>query len=144
MNLPLVKIAQNLNVAVSKVHRIYQLFEGSGTVDPLSPRKRLDCRRLDLRSELYVVRVILENPSMYLGELCVKIMHVFGTEISPSTVCRTLRRYGLTRKKICQGALQRSSELRGAFMAQCFLLKRDMLVWTIGIYGVLYLLLPYR
>ena len=143
MNLPLVKIAQNLNVAVSTVHRIYRLFEESGTVDPLSPRKRLDCRRLsDLRSELYVVGVILENPSMYLGELCVEIMHVFGIEISPSTVCRTLRRYGLTRKKIRQVALQRSSELRGAFMAQCFLLKRDMLVWTIGIYGVLYLLLP--
>ena len=70
MNLPLVKIAQNLNVAVSTVHRIYRLFEESGTVDPLSPRKRLDCRRLDLRSELYVVGVILENPSMYLGELC--------------------------------------------------------------------------
>ena len=43
-----------------------------------------------------------------------------------------------TRKKIRQVALQRSRELRGAFMAQCFLLKRDMLVWTIGIYGVLY------
>ena len=105
-------------------------------MDPLSPRKRLDCRRLDLRSELYVVGVILENPSMYLGELCVEIMHVFGIEISPSTVCRTLRRYGLTRKKIRQVALQRSSEFRGAFMAQCFLLKRDMLVWTIGIYTV--------
>ena len=39
MNLPLVKIAQNLNVAVSTVHRIYLLFEESGTVDPLSPRK---------------------------------------------------------------------------------------------------------
>ena len=143
MNLPLVKIAQNLNVAVSTVHRIYRLFEESGTVDPLSPRKRLDCRRLDLRSELYVVGVILENPSMYLGELCVEIMHVFGIEISPSTVCRTLRRYGLTRKKIRQVALQRSRELRGAFMAQCFLLKRDMLVWTIGIYGVLYLRLKF-
>ena len=130
MNLPLVKIAQNLNVAVSTVHRIYRLFEESGTVDPLSPQKRLDCRRLDLRSELYVVGVILENPSMYLGELCIEIMHVFGIEISPSTVCRTLRRYGLTRKKIRQVALQRSSELRGAFMAQCFLLKRDMLVWV--------------
>ena len=117
-------------------------FEESGTVDPLSPRKRLDCRRSDLRSELYVVGVILENPSMYLGELCVEIMHVFGIEISPSIVCKTLRRYGLTRKKIRQVALQRSSELRGAFMAQCFLLKRDMLVWTIGIYGVMYLLLP--
>ena len=131
VNLPLVKIAQNLNVAVSTVHHIYRLFEESGTVDPLSPRKRLECRRLDLRSELYVVGV------MYLGELCVEIMHVFGIEISPSTVCRTLRRYGLTRKKIRQVALQRSSELRGAFMAQCFLLKRDMLVWTIGIYVVL-------
>ena len=66
---------------------------------------------------------------MYLGELCVEIMHVFGIEIqSPSTVCRTLRRYELTRKKIRQVALQRSSELRGAFMAQCFLLKRDVSV----------------
>ena len=58
-------------------NRICRLFEKSGTVDPLSPRKRLDCRRLDLRSELYVVGVILENPSMYLGELCVEIMHVY-------------------------------------------------------------------
>ena len=53
------KEMQNLNVAVSTVHCIYQLFKESGTVDPLSPRKRLDCRRLDLRSELNVVRVIL-------------------------------------------------------------------------------------
>ena len=97
MDLPLVKIAQNLNVAVSTVHHTYRLFEESGTVDPLSPQKTLDCRRLDLRSELHV-GVILENPSMYLGELCLEVMQVF--EISPSTVCRTLKRYGLTRKDI--------------------------------------------
>ena len=47
-------------------------------MDPLSPRKGLDCGRLDLRSELYVVGIILDNPSMYLGELCVEIIHVFG------------------------------------------------------------------
>ena len=41
------------------MHRIYRLFEESGTVDPLSPRKRLDCRRLNLRSELHAVGVIL-------------------------------------------------------------------------------------
>ena len=39
---------------------------------------------------------------MYLGELCVEIMHVFGIEISLSTVCR---RYGLS-KKTCQVTLQ--------------------------------------
>ena len=61
------------HVAVSTVHHIYRLFEESGTVDPLSPQKRLNCRRLDLRSELHVVGVILENPSMYLGELCLEL-----------------------------------------------------------------------
>ena len=56
-------------------------------MEPLSPRKRLDCRGLDLRRELHVVGVILENPSMYLGELCLEVMQVFGIEISPSTAC---------------------------------------------------------
>ena len=75
MNLPLVKIAQNLNVTVSTVHRIYRLFEESGIVDPLSPRKRLDCRRLDLRSELYVVGVIarfsrVAGSSLFSGRQC--------------------------------------------------------------------------
>ena len=45
------------------------------------------------------------------------VMQVFGIEIFPSTVCRTLKRYGLTRKKIRQAAMQHSSELRGSFMA---------------------------
>ena len=50
---------------------------------------------------------------MYLGELCLEVMQVFGIEISPSTLSRTLKRYGLTRKKmIHEVALQRSSELR--------------------------------
>ena len=72
MNLPFVKIAQNLNVAVSTVYCIYRLFEESGTVNPLSPRKRLDCRRLDLRSELHVVGVILENPSKKIRQVALQ------------------------------------------------------------------------
>ena len=130
MNLPFEKIAHNLNVAVSTAHRTYRLFEESGSVDPLSLGTRLDCRSLDPHSELYVIGVIMENPSLYLGELCSVIMNAFGIEISASTVCRTLKKYGITRKKIRQMAVQRSNELRGAVMAQCFLLKRDMLVWV--------------
>ena len=91
MNLPFEKIAQNLNVAVSTVHRTYRLFEESGSVDPLSLGTRLDCRSLDPHSELYVIGVIMENPSLYLGELCSVIMTAFGIEISASTVCRTLK-----------------------------------------------------
>ena len=90
------------------IHCIYRLFEESGTVDPLSPRKRLDCRRLDLRSELYVVGVILENPSMYLGELCVEIMHVFGIEISPKYCVQDTGKIWTHEEEIRQVALQRS------------------------------------
>ena len=122
LRMPLVKIAQN--VAVSTVHP-YIPIEESGTLDPLSPRKWLDCRRLDLRSELHVVGVILENPSMYQGELCLEVMQVFGIEISPSTVCRTLRRYGLTRKRLRQFALQRFSELRGSFHGSELFIKAE-------------------
>ena len=132
------KIAHNLNVAVNTVHRIYRFFEESGTVDSLSPRKSWIVGDL-----IYAVNYMLSE-LFWRTHQCTygSYVHVFGIEISPSTLCRTLRRYGLTRKKIRQVTLQRSSELRGTFMAQCFLLKRDILVWTIGIYGVLYLLLP--
>ena len=64
INLPLVKIAQN--VAVSAVDGIP--FEESEPLDPLSPR-------LDLRNELHVAGVTLENPSMYLGVLYIRYAH---------------------------------------------------------------------
>ena len=49
--------------------------------------------------------------------------------MSPSTVCRLLRSYGFTRKKIRQVASQRCASLRGAFVAQCHLLDVNMFVW---------------
>ena len=97
-------------------------------MDPLSPRKRLDCRRLDLRSELYVVRVILENPSMYLGELCVENMHVFDIEISPSTVCRT-------RKKVCQVPLQ---QCQGMVHMQICTYRNCVILRTLRTYGLIH------
>ena len=73
--------------------------------------------------------LIMESPAMYLTELCQDLLNVFGIELSPSTVCRLLRTYGFTRKKIQQVASQRCATLRGAFMAQCSLLHVDMFVW---------------
>ena len=36
----------------------------------------------------------------------------------------------MTRKRVCQVALQRSDALRGAFMAHCSLFSRDKFVWV--------------
>ena len=135
MNLPLVIIAQNLNVAVSTVHRIYRLFEESGTVDPLSPQKRLNCRRLDLRSELHVVGVILENPSMYLGELCLEIMQVFGIEIFPKYCVQDTEKIWTHEKEdssSCNAAILANSE--EVLWLSAFIKERDvsmgLFLWT--------------
>ena len=55
---------------------------------------------------------------MYLGEVCHEIYEVFGLEVSPSTICRLLLSYGITRDL-----------LRGAYMAQSFMFSTDKFVW---------------
>ena len=74
MNLPYYKIAQNLNIAASTVHRTYQLFEETGKVDSVPHTDRPGMRALGIT----------------------------GMVVSASTVCRLLKRYGFTRKKIRQ------------------------------------------
>ena len=62
---------------------------------------------------------------MYLGELCVEIMHVFGIEISPSTVYKT-------RKKIRQVALQ---QCQGMVHMQISTYRNCVISRTLRTYG---------
>lgn len=75
INLPLNDIAENLNIAASTAHRMYMLFERTGKVDPVdSSSGREDVlRKLDHSRELYVIGLILENPSIYLHEVCQEV-----------------------------------------------------------------------
>ena len=73
----------------------------------------------------------MENPALYLSEVCQMITQATGIHISPPllTACRIIHRHGLTRKKIRQVALQRSIEQRGKFMAEIQFLDENQLVW---------------
>lgn len=53
-----------------------------------------------------------------------------NTEVSPSTVCKLLASYGLTRKKIQHVALQRNMKHRGLFTANISSFPKEMLVWV--------------
>ena len=100
-------------------------------IDPLDRSSgREELRKLDRSSELYVVGFILDNPSIYLHEVCQEVKECFELTIAPSTICKLLKRYGITRKKIRQVARQRCNALRGAFMAQTFLFNQEMFVWV--------------
>ena len=129
MNLSYYKIARNLNIAASTAHRINQLFEQTGSVDAVKRLKRPEMRALGVQTELHVIGFVIENPSVYLAEVCYTVHDITGEAVSTSTICRLLKQYGFLRKKIRQVALQRCESLRGAFMAQVCLLKREMFVW---------------
>ena len=129
MNLTYSKIASNLNVSTATAQRVYVKFEHTGHVDHVSSDRRAT-RKFDEHQELYIIGVILQEPSLYLGELCQQIHDDIGIEVSPATVCKLLKRYGMSRKKIRQVAKQRCYSLRGAFMAHCFMFRRDMFAWA--------------
>ena len=56
------------------------------------------------------MEVLLDDPSMYLSEVCQKIAALTGIEVSPATICRIICRNGFTRKKLRIVALQQSVE----------------------------------
>ena len=108
----------------------YKLFEIRRLIFHIGSPNRDDLNSFDEHTELYIVGLILARPSMYLSEVCQEAYDAFHLRVSPSTICRLLRKRGITRKKIKQVALQRRETLRGAFMAHFFLSKREMFVWV--------------
>ena len=64
---------------------------------------------------------------MYLSEVCQEAYDAFHLRVAPSTICRLLRKRGITRKKISQVALQ--PHYKGVLW-HTFLFKREMFLWV--------------
>ena len=105
MEMTFKEIATHLQIAA---HRIYHRFEITGSVDALKQGMRPQCRKLDDHHELLVIALLMENPCLYLYEICELIEKATNLKVSGSTVCRVLHRNGLTRKKVQTIAKQRS------------------------------------
>ena len=88
-----------MNIVASTTQRIFTLFCETGDVQSKSqntPRREL--RKLDDYMEMFLIGLILETPSLYLGELCKQVEEVSGIEVSEATICMLLHRHGFTRK----------------------------------------------
>ena len=101
MELPYRTIASNLNVSLGTVHNIYQRCVDTGTVTPKQQPCRQELRSLNQQDELFIIGIILHNPSVYLGEVCQAIE---DENVSPATVRRVIHKHGFTRKKLHQVA----------------------------------------
>ena len=127
MELSYRKIASNLNVALGTVCHINRRFIDTGDVMPKKVSQRTELRSLSHSDELFIIGLICDSPSYYLSELCHAVEDVCGKRVSPSTVCKVIRKHGFTRKKLQHVAKQRSLQYRGEFMAEMY--HRDCFVF---------------
>ena len=79
--------------------------------------------------EFSVIELLMVQPEIYLSELQCELFQNTGTWASISTIFRTIRRLGFSRKKLQQIVLRRSDSLRAKFMKEMRYLTADMIFW---------------
>ena len=89
-------------MSTRSVNRFVAQFEQSGDVTPKVGHNGPQ-RLLGEEEQLLLLRLILENPGIYLQY---KLLSITGVNVSAPTVCRTLRYMGCSRQKIQYIALQ--------------------------------------
>jgi len=76
------------------------------------------------------MQMVLEKPSIYLHELQWALAQTTGMLVSEATICRTLKHYGFTQKKMKYAALQRSDLIRAEYQAEIAVYDPSMLVFV--------------
>ena len=127
-NQDVVEISQYLSVSPSSVYRFIYLFHRTGDVKPRSFR-HAPPKLLGDMEQLVLLRLVLNNPGIYLSEIQASLISRFGVTVDVSTICRTLKFMGCTRQVIQRVALQRSDERRAKFMAEVSVFDPSMLIW---------------
>ena len=67
-------------ISISTVCRVCAHFERTGSVQVGSNRqkRRYHIKRLDEQSELFVVGLVIDGPTLYLAEMCKKVYEVYN------------------------------------------------------------------
>ena len=79
------EISRLLNVSTRTVSRYVQLFDTTGDVQPKA-RRYGPQRLLSEYEQLILLRIIVENPGIYLHEIKLKCLDLCGVDISESTL----------------------------------------------------------
>ena len=110
------------------VQRYLELFHSTGSVDPKKPKPGPG----ELLNELVqfsILRYLIHSPKLQLQEFQEKLFQKTGSWASTSTICRTIKEHGFTRKKVQHIALQQSEDSRVKYMAEVSLFDPSMLIW---------------
>lgn len=123
------EVAKLLFVSPKTVDRYATKFLTTGDVSPKAHRSGPE-RKLTEFEQLTLVNLVLNRPGIYLHELQQEILTLTGTEVDCSTICRTLKYLGLTRRKIKHIALQQSEQKRAEFLAEISAFDPALIIWV--------------
>ena len=94
------EIADLLFVCKRSVERYLSLYHATGSVTPRRQQQHGPPRLLTEFEQISILQSLVNRPTMYLEELQSELYDLTGTWVHVSTICRTVQRLGLTRKKV--------------------------------------------
>ena len=101
------KISRLLCLSERTVQRYLTLFRRTGDVKP-KERKNGPPKLLGEVEQVILLRLIIQNPGIYLREIQVRFHLAYGMRVSAATICRTLKFMGCTRQRMRHVAIQQS------------------------------------
>lgn len=122
------EIAEVLFMCEKSVYRYLSQFHATGSVEPKEPSGDRNKGLTEFES-FTVLQSILHKPTAYLEEIQQNLFDTTGTWVHVSTICRTVKQRGFTRKKVQSIALQQSEIKRIQFMSEISAYDPDMLIW---------------
>ena len=128
LNKTVTEVCRDLNVSRSFVQNISRRFNATGDISRSRRRRGLKTL-LHQFEEFLLFEIFLDHPTTYLHEAVNHLENQTGRSISISTMMRTMRRYGFSRQKVKQVAIQRSTVERIRFMTEIQIFDPHMLVF---------------
>ena len=119
--------AETFFISVRTVQRNLRQFYDLGSVEEAGT---LTGRYRELsEAEEILLDIVFNNLGIYLNEIKSTFEELTGQSMHNSTLCREVRRLGLTRQSIHRIVLQRSEIERAAFKVQIELMDPSFFVW---------------
>lgn len=105
------EIASQLFVSPQTVQRVWDIFVNSGNVSPCRVGRPKGSVSLLPHEEYIIMDSILQKPQTQLSEIATQIANTTGSVFGEETLCKTIHRLGLTRKKVINESLQLCYEM---------------------------------
>ena len=122
------EMARDLYVSEKSMRLYVDMYVTTGEVKREQSRHGPH-RTLNDFEELTLLQLVLAKPGLYLRKLQQELHEITGSWVVVSTICRTVKRLGLTRKKMRKVAIQRSEVQTAEYLVEVLTYKPEMLVF---------------